>query len=94
MAEGNGNNSEGMTISERLGRLQASHAKLMTDHAVFWSHRRERLAEQERAWVERKERWAREDRLWAQQRELNKELDARIDKLVSAIGPRSPEGGA
>lgn len=79
-----------MTNKERLDQLEASHIRLMTEHEM-------EVRKNDKAW-RRHRRFVREvearrvadDARWRAYREEQKQrdetLDARIDKLVSAIG--------
>ncbi len=70
----------------RLDRVEASHVKLMTEHALF-------IKEQEIAWQKNKESWDRHE-AWLSEYKLKCQedrargaaLDERIDKLVGGIG--------
>jgi predicted metal-dependent hydrolase len=80
MSETNGKSED---WRERLDRVTASHVQLMTDVEIF---RREHAAhvrrhdEFERQYDERREQDRKEQKL------RDEKIDARIDKLVSAIG--------
>lgn len=70
----------------RLDRVEASHVKLMTDHALF-------VKEQELAWQKQRESWERHEEFMREynlklidDRARGAALDDRIDKLVSAVG--------
>ena len=95
MSENNGHTE---SWRERLDRVEASHVKLMTYHEVFVREQEKAWQREDKAWRRLRKRERERDEAYDRRfKEMGEALDARIARLVTAIGTfvgAKPQGGA